>query len=90
MLADVVTAQPLADHRLLVTFDDGRSGKVDVADLIEFTGVFEPLRDPSFFAAATVHPELGVVCWPNGADLDSDVLHAHVVRAQAGPKDSSI
>lgn len=89
MLADVVTVQPLAHHRLLVTLDDGRSGEVDVADLIEFTGIFEPLRDRAFFSTATVYSELGVVFWPNGADLDSDVLHAHVVRAQAGPTDSS-
>jgi hypothetical protein len=53
ILRDVTKVQPLACHRLLVTFDDGRSGEVDVAD------------------------------------LDSDVLYAHVVRAQAGPNDSS-
>lgn len=25
-----------------------------------------------------VNPELGTVCWPNQADLDSDVLYAQV------------
>jgi len=25
-----------------------------------------------------VNPELGIVCWPNDADLDSDVLYAKV------------
>jgi hypothetical protein len=50
----------------------------DVAQLVEFSGVFEPLREPEFFARATVHPELGAVCWPNNADLDSDVLYAKV------------
>jgi hypothetical protein len=38
------------------------------------SGVFEPLRGPSFFAQAKVNEELGTVCWPNDADLDSDVL----------------
>jgi Protein of unknown function (DUF2442) len=79
MLRDVVSVQPLADHRLAVTFDDGTEGVVDVAQLVPFTGVFEPLRDDEFFAQASVNPELGTICWPNGADLDSDVLYARIV-----------
>lgn len=78
MLRDVVTVQALPERRLHVKFDDGIEGVVDVAQLVEFTGVFEPLRDPEFFERATVHPELGTVCWPNNADLDSDVLYAKV------------
>jgi hypothetical protein len=77
---DVRRVRTLSGHRLLVSFDDGVEGVVDVANLVRFTGVFETLQDPTFFAAVAVHPELGVVCWPNGADLDSDVLHAHVVH----------
>lgn len=30
--------------------------------------IFEPLRDPERWAEVRVD-ELGVVCWPNGADL---------------------
>ena len=78
MLRDVVSAAPLANHRLRVRFDDGVEGIVDVGQMVEFTGVFEPLGDPGFFAQAHVHPELGTVCWPNNADLDSDVLYAQV------------
>lgn len=78
MLRDVVTVEPLRDHRLHVRFDDGVEGVVDLAEMIQFTGVFEPLRDPAFFAQTKVHPELGTICWPNDADLDSDVLYAKV------------
>jgi len=80
VLRDVRRVRPIGGHRLVVSFDDGAEGVVDVANLVRFTGVFEPLQDPTFFAAVAVHPALGVVCWPNGADLDSDVLHAHVVH----------
>jgi hypothetical protein len=62
----------------LTTFEDGIEGVVDVAQLVTFSGVFEPLGDPAFFAKVTVHPELGTVSWPNNADLDSDVLDAKV------------
>lgn len=78
MLRDVVSVQPLAEHRLRVAFDDGVEGMVDVAQMVRLTGVFERLRDPAFFAQVTVHPELGTVCWPNDADLDSDVLYATI------------
>ena len=78
MLRDVVSVEPLSDHRLHVRFDDGIEGIVDLAQIVQFTGVFEPLRDRAFFAQAKVHPELGTICWPNDADLDSDVLYAKV------------
>jgi hypothetical protein len=78
MLRDIVSVQPLGNYRLGLRFDDGVEGEVDVAQLIEFTGVFELLGEPSFFAQVKVHPELGTVCWPNDADLDSDVLYARV------------
>jgi hypothetical protein len=50
MLRDVVSVEPLADHRLRVHFDDGLEGIVDVAEMVQFNGIFEPLRDPAFFS----------------------------------------
>jgi hypothetical protein len=78
MLKDVVSVESLPRHRLRVRFNDGTEGTVDVAQMVKFTGVFEPLRDPAFFAQARVNTELGTVCWPNEPDLDSDVLYAKV------------
>ena len=78
MLRDVVSVTPLENHRLQIRFDDGVEGVVNVPELVRFSGAFEPLRDEAFFAQASVHPELGTVCWPNDADLDSDVLYAKV------------
>ena len=78
MLRDVISVEAIGGARLRVRFDDGVEGVVDVAELVPFNGVFEPLRDADFFARATVHPRLGTVCWPNEADLDSDVLYAYV------------
>lgn len=78
MLRDVTAAHALADHRLALTFDDGTTGEVDVSELVNFTGVFEPLRDHDEFSKVRVDPELGTVCWPNGADLDPLVLYSKV------------
>jgi hypothetical protein len=78
MLKDIVEALPLGDHRLFLRFEDGVEGEIDLDSLIHFEGVFRPLREPEEFAKVRVEPELGTVCWPNGADLDPDVLYAVV------------
>ena len=78
MLKDVTGAQPLDNYRLRLRFEDGIEGVVDLSSTLSFRGVFEPLRDPSFFKQVGVDPELGTVIWPNGADLDPDVLYANV------------
>lgn len=78
MLADIVEARVLAGHHLYVRFEDGLSGEVDLRNLVSFTGVFEFLKDPCEVAKIMVDPELGTICWPNGADLDPDVLYAMI------------
>lgn len=78
MIPNVVWVAPLDGYRLHLRFDDGVEGTFNLPPHIEFTGVFEPLRDPAFFARVTVDPEIGTVVWPNGADLDPLVLHEAV------------
>jgi hypothetical protein len=78
MMVDVAEVRPLGDHRVFIRFEDGVSGEVDIADVVVFEGVFAPLRDPVRFAEVRVHPELRTLSWPNGADLDPDVLYARV------------
>ena len=78
MLKDVVSVKPLDGHRLHLRFEDGAQGEVDVAGLIEFTGVFAGLREKAVFDQVRVDPELGTVVWPGGGDLDPDVLYACV------------
>jgi hypothetical protein len=76
MLTDVVEVRPLDDHHLYLRFEDGVEGVIGLKELIPFEGVFAPLRERSFFERVRVNTELGAICWPNGADLDSDVLYA--------------
>ncbi len=76
MLKDVVEVNPLADYRLHLRFEDGATGEIDLAELVEFRGVFAPLADKAYFDLVRVEPTLGTVVWPNGADLDPDVLYS--------------
>lgn len=78
MLKDIVEAHIIDGYRVHLRFEDGVTGELDLSEIIRFEGVFEPLRDAAAFAALTVSPDLGTICWPNGADLDPDVLYARV------------
>ena len=78
MLKDIVAVKPLGEYRLYLRFEDGTEGIVDLAGRLAFRGVFEPLRDPAYFAQVRVDNELGTIAWPNGADLDPDVLYSQL------------
>jgi hypothetical protein len=75
---DIVEVAPLGGHRLHLLFEDGVEGDIDVADLVSFVGVFEPLRDPRELARVRVDSEIGTIAWPNGADIDPLVLYARI------------
>lgn len=79
-LHDVIGVEVSGDYRLRLTFDDGTVGEVDFAER-EWRGVFEPLRDPNYFALVTVDAEAGTVTWPNGADMAPEPLYAEACQA---------
>jgi hypothetical protein len=89
MLKDIVEARVTDDYRLYIRFEDGVDGEVDLSRLIEFKGVFSPLQDLREFARLKVDPEIGTVCWPNGADLDPDVLYAVISGVPIDVKESA-
>jgi len=79
--------EPKPNYRVKLRFDDGQEGEVDIASLVTFTGVFEPLKDPAYFARVMVHQESGTIVWPNGADLDPVILHDLIMKHPQFPSD---
>ena len=74
-MISVIEAKHLGGFRVWLRFNDGGEGEVDLAD--ELWGeVFEPLRDPSFFAKFSVDETL---VWPNGADFAPEFLHERAI-----------
>jgi hypothetical protein len=47
---------------------------VEIGPLL-WSEVFQPLRNPEFFALPAVDPVLKTVVWPNGADLAPEYLY---------------
>lgn len=77
-MKDVTRVEYLDGYGLRLSFEDGAEGIVDVSERIEFVGVFSALEDVAYFAQVRVDPDLGTVCWPNGADLDPDMLYSAI------------
>jgi len=72
MLVRAQTVQPLTDYIVRVTFTDETTRAIDLAPYLNGP-VFEPLRQqPELFQSVRV--EQGALTWPNGADVDPDVL----------------
>jgi Protein of unknown function (DUF2442) len=70
----IETVEPLGGYVSRLGFSDGSTRDVDLET--ELWGpVFEPLRDPAVFGRVNVDHELGTIVWPNGAEMDPDVLH---------------
>lgn len=72
-MATLLKLEAREPYRLFLEFSDGLSGEVDLSSRL-FGPVFEPLRDPAFFARVSID-EFGAPCWPNGADLAPDGLY---------------
>ena len=59
-----------------LTFSDGSHGVVDLGPSMRGRGnMFAPMQDPDYFAQVFVDRESGTIAWPNGVDLDPDVLY---------------
>lgn len=72
--ARVVGVEHLGGYRLRVTFTDEFVRELDFEGVLN-GGVFEELEDKHAFAEVMVDEVAGTICWPNGVDLDPDVLH---------------
>jgi len=77
----IISAEPLPQYRLKVTFNDGVSGIFPV-EPERRGGVFLKLLDARVFNAVTVNPDFGCVEWPGGIDLCPDTMHLAMNSAE--------
>ena len=74
-LIRIRTAEPTQTHKVRLTFTDGTVKEVDLSPFLHGP-VFDPIKaDLEVFRTLNVDPRMGTIVWPNGADIDPDVLY---------------
>jgi hypothetical protein len=84
----VLKAEVCGAHSLDLTFKDGTHKRVNLLPLLEGP-VFEPLRDPKYFARVDLDAVAGTVVWPNGADIAPETLYELATEAKVNAKRQS-
>jgi hypothetical protein len=77
----VTEARVLGGYVLELTFSDGTRREVDLEGEL-YGEVFEPLRDPAYFAQGVLDPVIGTVVWPNGADFSPEFLYHYHAKSR--------
>jgi len=77
MLLAVIKFSLIPPYTLRLEFNDGVVKEVDIsAHWAQMSGpIFQPLRDPAFFAQVTLPTNSETIEWPNGADLAAEFLY---------------
>lgn len=73
-LVRITEAEAIGGFAVRLTFTDGLVRELDLEPLLT-DGVLLALRDPDLFTCIHVDTMAGTIAWPNGVDLDPDVLH---------------
>jgi hypothetical protein len=82
MILHILEAEVCGPHSLRLTFSDGTRKRVNLLSLLDGP-IFEPLRDPAYFARVVIDPVAGTVVWPNEADFAPEALYE--LEAEEGP-----
>lgn len=72
MYLGVKNVKPLADFKLLLTFENNEKRIFDMNPFLN-KGIFSELRDINLFD--TVHISFDTIQWKNGADLCPEMLY---------------
>ena len=68
---------PLDNYVLLIEFDNGESGHLDMKPFLNF-GVFQRIQDPAVFKQARV--SFDSIEWPSGIDLDPEFIYTKCIK----------
>jgi hypothetical protein len=67
--------------RIWLRWEDGLGAEVDFSFLLDYDGVFLPLRDPEFFRQVRVGDGAWTVEWPGEVDFDPEAVYRRTKEA---------
>jgi hypothetical protein len=92
----LLEAKPTEGYAAHVRFEDGTEADIDLSYLLDYGGVFEPLRDAEFFRTLRIYTQGQTIYWPRDpampegeeyediasvqADIAPETLYAHARR----------
>jgi uncharacterized protein DUF2442 len=79
----LIEATPGEGYTVHVRFEDGTAADVDLAYLLDYGGVFSPLRDADYFRRLRADRDAGTIVWPNEADIAPETLYARAKQRAA-------
>jgi Protein of unknown function (DUF2442) len=86
----VTSADVLEGTKVRVRFDDGQERTVDLRLLMWGPAFSRHRSGPAYFRKFRVSRKYGTIVWPDGADLDPDLLHGESpARQEPSPSDLS-
>ena len=80
-MVDITDVQIVKGRTVRLAFSDGSERTVDLTPHLWGPVLGEIGADDELFRQVRVDPTSGTIGWPNGADLDPDVLHGDFTPA---------
>ncbi len=77
----LLEAKPTEGCRIWLRFEDGVAAEVDFSFLLDFEGVFLPLRDPDFFRRVRIDEGGFTIEWPGEVDFDPEAVYRRTREA---------
>jgi hypothetical protein len=74
-------ANPTEGCKIWLRFADGLAAEVDFSYLLEYDGVFLPLRQPEFFRRVKMDESNATIEWPGEVDICPDTLYRRTQEA---------
>lgn len=84
----LVEAMPGEAYSVHVRFQDGLTADVDLSYLLDYGGVFGPLRNLAYFRRLRIDDDSATIIWPNEADIAPETLYLRA-QGRAGVVDSA-
>ncbi len=83
MYPSVSKVLPVEDYTLIIEFDNGESGKLDMKPFLDF-GIFQRLKDRNAFRRVRV--AFDTIEWDSGADLDPEFVYTKCRGIKCAPQ----